>query len=35
VAFNSLFFVGLLLFLMTFVLNIVSEYFVRRVRKRF
>ena len=34
VAFNSLFFVGLLLFFMTFVLNIVSEYFVRRVRRR-
>jgi phosphate transport system permease protein len=31
-AFDSLFFVGLLLFLMTLVLNVVSERFVRRVR---
>jgi phosphate transport system permease protein len=32
-AFDSLFFVGLLLFLITFALNAVSERFVRRVRK--
>jgi phosphate transport system permease protein len=32
VAFNSLFFVGLLLFVMTMALNIVSERFVRRMR---
>ena len=32
VAFNSLFFVGLLLFFMTLALNLVSERFVRRVR---
>lgn len=32
-AYPSLFFVGMLLFLFTFVLNIVSERFVRRVRK--
>lgn len=34
-AFPSLFFVGLLLFVVTFVLNIVSERFVRRVRKTY
>ena len=34
-AFPSLFFVGLLLFFMTLVLNIVSERFVRRVRQRY
>lgn len=34
-AFQSLFFVGLLLFLMTLVLNVVSERFVRRVRGKF
>ncbi len=34
-AFQSLFFVGLLLFLMTFLLNIISERFVRRVRRRY
>ncbi len=34
-AFDSLFFVGFLLFLMTLVLNIVSERFVRRVRLRY
>jgi phosphate transport system permease protein len=34
-AFPSLFFVGLLLFGMTLVLNVVSERFVRRVRKRY
>ena len=33
VAFNSLFFVGLLLFFMTLGLNLVSERFVRRMRK--
>jgi phosphate transport system permease protein len=32
-AFPSLYFVGLLLFVLTFALNIVSERFVRRVRK--
>jgi phosphate transport system permease protein len=35
VAFNSLFFVGLLLFFMTLALNLVSEAFVRRVRKAY
>ncbi|MDQ3954307.1 MAG: ABC transporter permease subunit, partial [Actinomycetota bacterium] len=34
-AFDSLFFVGLLLFLMTLVLNVVSERFVRRVRQKY
>lgn len=34
-AFQSLFFVGLVLFAMTFCLNLVSERFVRRVRKRY
>jgi phosphate transport system permease protein len=34
-AFPSLFFVGLLLFAMTLALNVVSERFVRRVRKRY
>ncbi|MDQ3981540.1 MAG: phosphate ABC transporter permease subunit PstC [Actinomycetota bacterium] len=34
-AFESLFFVGLLLFLMTLGLNLTSERFVRRVRKRY
>ena len=33
VAFYSLFFVGLLLFFMTLVLNLISESFVRRMRK--
>ena len=33
--FESLFFVGLLLFLMTLVLNVLSERFVRRVRQRY
>jgi ABC-type phosphate transport system permease subunit len=32
-AFPSLFFVGLILFLMTFALNVVSERFVRRFRR--
>jgi phosphate transport system permease protein len=34
-AFDSLFFVGLLLFVVTFVLNVISERFVRRVRDRY
>jgi phosphate transport system permease protein len=34
-AFESLFFVGLLLFFMTLLLNVVSERFVRRVRQRY
>jgi phosphate transport system permease protein len=34
-AFESLFFVGLLLFVMTLVLNILSERFVRKVRQRY
>jgi phosphate transport system permease protein len=34
-AFPSLFFVGMLLFLMTLALNIVSERFVRRVRQKY
>jgi phosphate transport system permease protein len=34
-AFLSLYFVGLLLFLITFVLNVVSERFVRRVRRMY
>jgi phosphate transport system permease protein len=34
-AFQSLFFLGLLLFLVTFVLNLVSERFVRTVRNRY
>ena len=34
-AFPSLFFVGSLLFLMTLALNVVSERFVRRVRRRY
>jgi phosphate transport system permease protein len=33
--FDSLFFLGMLLFLMTFALNVVSERFVRRVRSRY
>lgn len=33
--FESLFFVGLVLFFITLVLNIVSERFVRRVRKKY
>jgi phosphate transport system permease protein len=33
--FESLFFVGSLLFFMTFVLNLISERFVRRVRQRY
>jgi ABC-type phosphate transport system permease subunit len=34
-AFNSLFFLGLVLFVLTFTLNVVSERFVRRVRQRY
>jgi phosphate transport system permease protein len=34
-AFASLFFVGLLLFVLTFILNLVSERFVRRYRSRY
>jgi phosphate transport system permease protein len=34
-AFQSLFFLGLLLFFVTFALNVVSERFVRKVRKRY
>jgi phosphate transport system permease protein len=34
-AFNSLFLVGLLLFVVTFVLNLISERFVRRVRRAY
>jgi phosphate transport system permease protein len=34
-AFASLFLVGLLLFLFTFVLNVIGERFVRRVRQRY
>jgi phosphate transport system permease protein len=33
--FQSLFFVGLLLFLMTLVLNLLADRFVRRVRQRY
>jgi phosphate transport system permease protein len=33
--FESLFFVGVLLFLFTLGLNLVSETFVRRVRRRY
>ena len=34
-AFDALFFVGLLLFVITFILNVISERFVRRVRSRY
>ena len=34
-AYNSLFFLGLLLFLVTFVLNVIGEIVVRRVRERY
>lgn len=34
-AFQSLFFVGILLFLMTLTLNVISDRFVRRVRERY
>jgi phosphate transport system permease protein len=33
--FESLYFVGMLLFLFTFVLNVISDAFVRRVRRRY
>jgi ABC-type phosphate transport system permease subunit len=34
-AFNSLYFVGILLFLFTFGLNVVSQRYVRKVRRRY
>jgi phosphate transport system permease protein len=34
-AFNSLYFVGLTLFALTFLLNLVSERFVRKVRRQY
>lgn len=34
-AYNSLFFLGLLLFIVTFLLNVVGESFVRRIRERY
>ena len=34
-AFQSLFFVGLLLFVITLVLNVVGDVFVRRVRQTY
>ena len=34
-AFESLFFVGFLLFVVTLVLNLASEAFVRRVRRQY
>ena len=34
-AFQSLFFVGLLLFVITFALNIISDRIVRRFRQRY
>jgi ABC-type phosphate transport system permease subunit len=34
-AYNSLYFVGLLLFTITFILNVFSERFVRRVRQSY
>jgi phosphate transport system permease protein len=34
-AFDALFFVGLMLFVITFLLNVISERFVRRVRSRY
>ena len=34
-AFQSLFFLGLLLFLMTLALNLISDRFVRRVREKY
>ena len=34
-AFNSLFFLGLLLFLVTLLLNVVGDIFVRRVREKY
>jgi phosphate transport system permease protein len=34
-AFNSLFFLGLLLFLVTFLLNLAGDFFVRRIREQY
>ena len=34
-AFQSLFFVGILLFVMTLVLNLIADRFVRRVRQKY
>jgi phosphate transport system permease protein len=34
-AFNSLFFLGLLLFLVTLLLNVVGDFFVRRIREQY
>jgi phosphate transport system permease protein len=34
-AFQSLFFVGLLLFVMTLVLNVIGDSFVRRTRQKY
>jgi phosphate transport system permease protein len=34
-AFNSLFFLGLLLFLVTLLLNLVGDFFVRRIRETY
>lgn len=34
-AFNSLFFLGLLLFVVTLLLNLVGDFFVRRIRERY
>jgi phosphate transport system permease protein len=34
-AYNSLFFLGLLLFLVTFALNFIGDIFVRRVQERY
>jgi len=34
-AFNSLFFLGLLLFGITMLLNLVGDFFVRRIRERY
>jgi ABC-type phosphate transport system permease subunit len=34
-AFQSLYFIGLLLFFMTFLLNVVSDVLVRRVREEY
>ena len=34
-AFQSLFFVGLLLFVITLVLNVIGDAFVRRTRQRY
>ena len=34
-AFNSLFFLGLLLFVVTLLLNLVGDFFVRRIREHY